>query len=226
MRAPRMRVAVVGDSTYGRVLANGMAEAGHSVSGLTDFDQALEYDALILAVADNLLARVVEQLRGRIRSGQIVIHTCLAQGVQALDDVETQGAVVAAMAPVTAERWALTAFDELGQTVAGLILGELGLTAVDKTDSERGPLAAYAAYTAMTSLIADYATYQLDHFIDVPETIIPPAPSDIDAAEVIFAYQFITEPGLRRAYVDAARRCGELADIDQLEIWALQEETR
>ncbi|WP_246818194.1 hypothetical protein [Corynebacterium sp. HMSC071F07] len=47
-----------------------------------------------------------------------------------------------------------------------------------------------------------------------------------ESAEIIAAYRGITEPGMRRAFVEAARRFGEVFRREELEMWALQEENR
>ena len=45
-------------------------------------------------------------------------------------------------------------------------------------------------------------------------------------AVVRFAYRGATDPGLRRSYVEVARRLGEVDGREELEMWALQEESR
>lgn len=123
MRAPRMRVAVFGASNAGRLLAGEMRTAGHTVEALSDLSELSNYQALIVAVGDARLAQAVDLLESYVHKGLIVFHTCLSRGVQVLDPLETKGCVVAAVAPYSAERWAVTTVDELGETVAELVLG-------------------------------------------------------------------------------------------------------
>jgi len=49
---------------------------------------------------------------------------------------------------------------------------------------------------------------------------------DMDTEEIIAAYRGATDPGLRRSYVEVARRLGEVDGREELEMWALQEESR
>ena len=49
---------------------------------------------------------------------------------------------------------------------------------------------------------------------------------DMDTEEIIAAYRGATDPGLRRSYVEVARRLGEVDSREDLEMWALQEESR
>lgn len=48
----------------------------------------------------------------------------------------------------------------------------------------------------------------------------------LESSEVIAAFRSLEEPGMRRAYLEAARRMGEVYHREELEMWALQEETR
>lgn len=223
MPAPRMRVAVFGDSAAGRALAEAMARAGHSVEPLRELECARDYDALVLAVGETRLPAAVAQLAPHVADNQICIHTCLSKGVQVMDELEIAGAVVIAAAPVSSTRWAVTALDELGETIAALIVSEIGAVAVAKTDAERGPLAARVEYARMLSRLADAAAADVQRHMD-SETQVEQMAPDLDAA--VAGLGHIEDPGLRRAYLEAARRVGEVDEVDELEMWAMQEESR
>ena len=117
MRPPRMRVALFGRSLAGFTLANAMERAGHEVQMLSDPAELSSFETLIIAVGDARLEATGELLEPHVHRGLIVFHTCLSRGVQVLDPLETHGCVVAALAPFTLKRWAVTTLDELGETV-------------------------------------------------------------------------------------------------------------
>ncbi|QNE90166.1 hypothetical protein H0194_04055 [Corynebacterium incognita] len=250
MTAPRMRVGVVGNEPVGHLMADGLSATGHTVVPLRSLADAAGVELVILAVSTPQLPRVVEQLAPHIRRSQIVWHTVLGKGAQALDDVETRGAVVIAGAPVTGmntglvpgmsvseepvpERWVVTALDELGETIAGLVVGELGGMVTVRTDAERPVLAAYVNYAWMSARVAAHAhaaMAELGLLEDAPALdtgLVEPSASDIIAGHAV-----LEDPGMRRAYLDVTRRYAEVTaetgepGAEELEMWALQEETR
>lgn len=113
-----MRIGVIGDSAPGKLFAERLAQAGHKVG------TAADAEALILAVEEDRLSVAIDEAAGFVSSGTIVMHTCLTRGAQALDALETRGAIVAAVCPVDDEAWAVDALDELGETVATLLVFE------------------------------------------------------------------------------------------------------
>lgn len=113
-----MRIGVIGDSAPGKLFAERLAQAGHK------FGTAADAEALILAVEEDRLPVAIDEAAGFVSSGTIVMHTCLTRGAQALDALETRGAIVAAVCPVDDEAWAVDALDELGETVATLLVFE------------------------------------------------------------------------------------------------------
>lgn len=113
-----MRIGVIGDSAPGKLFAERLAQAGHK------FGTAADAEALILVVEEDRLPVAIDEAAGFVSSGTIVMHTCLTRGAQALDALETRGAIVAAVCPVDDEAWAVDALDELGETVATLLVFE------------------------------------------------------------------------------------------------------
>lgn len=226
MTAPRMRIAVYGSSPAGLQLADGLAAAGHKVLPLRQLegtgagDGVADAQCVILAVSPGLLPRVVELVAPHVRDGQIFIHTSLAQGVQVLDDLETRGAIVIAAAPVSVDRWAVTFLDELGGTIAGLLLGELGATGIEVPDAERALLAARVTHAQMLGALAAEAAEGVRRMMDADTTV----GIDADHAQAIAAYPAVKDPGERRAFVEAARRYAEIEEIQELELWAIQED--
>ena len=224
MRPPRMRVALFGRSLAGFTLANAMERAGHGVQMLSDPAELASFEALIIAVGDARLEATVELLEPHVHHGLIVFHTCLSRGVQVLDPLETRGCVVAALAPFAHMRWAVTTLDELGETVVELNITEFRGEAVALSDAERPSFAARAYYAEMLRRLHISAAVDARFFPSAEEK--PMVGEDMDTEEIIAAYRGATDPGLRRSYVEVARRLGEVDGREELEMWALQEESR
>ena len=219
-----MRVALFGRSLAGFTLANAMERAGHEVQMLSDPAELASFEALIIAVGDARLEATVELLEPHVHHGLIVFHTCLSRGVQVLDPLETRGCVVAALAPFALMRWAVTTLDELGETVAELNITEFRGEAVALSDAERPSFAARAYYAEMLRRLHISAAVDARFFPSAEEK--PMVGEDMDTEEIIAAYRGATDPGLRRSYVEVARRLGEVDGREELEMWALQEESR
>ena len=220
MRPPRMRVALFGRSSAGINLAGEMARAGHEIVEISNPAELSSFEALIIAVGDARLDAAVELLEPHVHRGLIAVHTCLSRGVQVLDPLETRGCVVAALAPIVSGRWAATTLDELGETIVELIAGEFHADVLALSDAERAPFAARVYYADMLHRLQVPAAREAEFFAPTEEW--PPVGSDFDSQEVIAAYRGATDPGLRRSYVEVARRLGEVDGREELEMWALQ----
>ncbi|MDU7598802.1 MAG: hypothetical protein E7K46_00895, partial [Corynebacterium sp.] len=203
---------------------NAMERAGHEVQMLSDPAELASFEALIIAVGDARLEATVELLEPHVHHGLIVFHTCLSRGVQVLDPLETRGCVVAALAPFAHMRWAVTTLDELGETVVELNITEFRGEAVALSDAERPSFAARAYYAEMLRRLHISAAVDARFFPSAEEK--PMVGEDMDTEEIIAAYRGATDPGLRRSYVEVARRLGEVDGREELEMWALQEESR
>ena len=219
-----MRVALFGRSSAGINLAGEMARAGHEIVEISNPAELSSFEALIIAVGDARLDAAVELLEPHVHRGLIAVHTCLSRGVQVLDPLETRGCVVAALAPIVSGRWAATTLDELGETIVELIAGEFHADVLALSDAERAPFAARVYYADMLHRLQVPAAREAEFFAPTEEW--PPVGSDFDSQEVIAAYRGATDPGLRRSYVEIARRLGEVDGREELEMWALQEESR
>lgn len=148
--------------------------------------------------------------------------------------------------PLAGQKWAMSTLDELGETIGSLLLAECGAVAVEMTDAERPLLAAKVWLAGMSEVAAaaareeavrmlrgdaplqghtslqnhdsvrDHASVQ-DHARVFPEPI---------THDIMYGLAAVSEPAMRRAYVEAARRYAEIVGDVELEMWALQEETR
>ncbi len=232
MRAPRMRVGVYGDSRTSS-LPDLLSQVGHDVSYM-DYDPTPptfeELDMVVLEVRDPLLEPAIESLAERARRGQIFIHTSLQHGVQVMDPLEVTGAVVIAMGELSPTRWAVSTVDELGDTIAELLLGELGASGVPCTDEERVRLAAAITYVeAVNSLSLDAMRLLGDVVGDIQEA------DDIashrsrlvripEIAALRAQWLSIDNPGQARAFRQVLRRVAETHHNQDAELWAIQEE--
>lgn len=232
MRAPRMRVGVYGDSRTSS-LPDLLSQVGHDVSYM-DYDPTPpafeELDMVVLEVRDPLLEPAIERLAERARRGQIFVHTSLQHGVQVMDPLEVTGAVVIAMGELSPTRWAVSTVDELGDTIAELLLGELGASGVPCSDEERVRLAAAITYVeAVNSLALDAMRLLGDVVGDIQEA------DDITAhrsrlirlpevGSLREQWQSIDDPGQARAFRQVLRRVAETHHNQDAELWAIQEE--
>lgn len=228
MPAPRMRVGWFGRENRLRALLDAQ---GHEIADLHAPADAVDCEAIVISAAEAQLEGLVDALEPHIRRGQIVIHTNIGLGVQVLDPLEVHGALAMAIAHVGADRWVVTTSDELAQGIAEVLLFESGQVTLPKTDAERVEIAPKIAYAQMVRQLARAAHRDLKEVLD--EEAVPPSEADgeflaprIETSDIYSAFQSITDPGFRKAFVEAARRVGEIERNMELEMWGLQEELR
>lgn len=235
MPAPRMRVGVYGDSRMSS-LPELLSSVGHDVSYM-DYGPVPpafeELDLVVLEVRSTLLESAIEKLAEKARRGQIFIHTSVAHGVQIMDPLEVTGALVIALGELSRERWVGTCLDELGETVANLLVGEFGASVFHVTDEERVRIAAALTYIGATkSLYGDAMRLLADVLGDVQEAddIAEQVPRTIRLPDIAGAaglraqWESVADPGQARAFRQATRRVAELQRNQDVELWAIQEE--
>ncbi|MQA14594.1 MAG: DUF2520 domain-containing protein [Pseudonocardiaceae bacterium] len=161
-RPARLAVGVVSAGRVGSVLGAALAGAGHTVVGasavsreslrraadllpetpvLPPDEVARRSDLVLLAVPDDVLPGLVSGLAstGSFRAGQIVVHTCGAQGVDVLDPAAAAGVLPLALHPVmtftgraedlqrvAASCVGVTTADETGWSVGEALVVEMG----------------------------------------------------------------------------------------------------
>lgn len=234
MRAPRMTVGVFIDETSRSTFASDLADVGHTVTELIDPADAADYELIVLSVAESALPELVDVLSARARRGQIYIHTALGYDVQVLDPLETSGAIVGAAYELSRQHWVTDAVDELGETIVGLLIGELGGTGIQLRPTQRTRLAAALTYlgfartvkadatsllfeaTGSTAIVEDLAAEPQHHGLATID-----GPSGLEAQ-----YGALEDPGVRRAFRELVRRSAEQTRADDAELWAIQQEGR
>ena len=233
MQAPRLRTGVLGEDPEGHRLARGLAEVGHSVEVLEDPASAADYELVIVSTPAEELPDMVEQLSARARKGQIYLHTCLPLGAQVFDPLEPSGAVVIAAHPLTSRLWAVGAVDELGETIVELLIGELGGTAPLIPDSQRARLAAGVTYASFVETVRQDAVTLLSEALGNVERAREIAgepgrqrrlPNVSGPGGIVDQQKTIEDPGVARIFRELARRTAELTRVDDVELWAIQEE--
>lgn len=218
MTAPRMRVAVWGDSRAGINFALRLEMAGHTIEKLEDPAQLDRFDALILAATARELEGAVGDVEKHVRPKQIVIHTSLLAGVEALDELETRGCLTIAAAPL-GDSYAVGTLDEVADTVIGLLLSEIHQTAETVPAAQRAERAARLYYAEMLGALSVWAAIKAG----IIENLMGSA-FDLDADDIIAAYPAAVELGMARNYRDVARMVGEQEKIEELELWAVRKE--
>lgn len=213
-----MRVAVWGNSRAGLNFARRLEWAGHTVEQIEDPAQLGRFDALILAVTAGELEKAVEDAAKHVRPRQIVIHTSLLAGVEALDELETRGCVTIAAAPL-GDSYAVGTLDEVSETVIGLLLSEIHQTSETVSEAQRAERAARLYYAEMLRVLHCRAMLAAKIIDDFPSHV-----PKVDTGDIIDAYPAARELGLARNYRDVARMVGEQEKIEELELWALRKE--
>jgi predicted short-subunit dehydrogenase-like oxidoreductase (DUF2520 family) len=123
MDPTRLGVGVIGAGRVGPVIAQALAGAGHALVGITkpsdgdservtsvvpgvvflDAEQLVERSQLVvLAVPDHVLVDLVKgvALAGAWQQGQIVLHTSIRHGLDALEPARAAGAIPIAVHPL------------------------------------------------------------------------------------------------------------------------------
>lgn len=227
MTPPRMTVGYLADGTDRTGFDTALTNLGHTVVALDDESSAADYELVVLAVAAEKLPALAESLSARARRGQIYLHTALSFGVQVLDPLEANGAVVGAVTPLDEDYFLVDAFDELGYTVIELLLGELGVRAVNVSDSQRKRLLAGLTYARFAQTVVDDASLVLTEALgnpdlarDITQAQLRTAP-ELTLEDLITQYEALAEPGRARAFRDMARRWAEQTNAHDIELWAM-----
>jgi predicted short-subunit dehydrogenase-like oxidoreductase (DUF2520 family) len=211
---PRLRVGVISAGRVGAVLGAALRRAGHevvAVSGVSDTslrraeellpgvpvsppdEVAARADLVLLSVPDDVLPGLVRGLvtTGSLRSGQIIVHSCGAHGVDVLSPAAEIGALPLALHPAMTftgraedvERLATScmaitasAEDEAAWHVAEALALELGTEPVRVPEVARPLYHAALAHGAnhLMTLVNECASLLRDAGIEPAERVMAP----------------------------------------------------
>lgn len=230
MRGPRLRVGVLADEHDEIDLGRQLAAVGHEVSWLHHVDEVHDRELILLSVRDEDLPDLVEELSPGARRGQIYLHTSIGYGAQVLDPLEPTGALVVAAHPLNEKLWAVGAVDELGETVVELLVGELGGQALTIAETQRNRLAAAMSYVGFVETVRTDAFTLLAEALGNEDRALAITgqlrqghqPTGVES--VLRELAAIQDPGRARSYRELTRRAAELSGMQDIELWAIQEE--
>jgi len=226
--APRLLVgAVFGESP----LAFELERAGHIVRPIDaerDPGAIAHVDLVLLEGSADEVRWAAAQLAPYARPRQMFLHTVLEEGAQLLDDVETAHAIVMCAHNLFGEVWVTSAADEVGETVVGLLLAEVGGTSMRINDADRLTVAAAQELRALEFTVRDDALEVLSSVLPDFDAVAPQFLEAPPAAHGAFGPEELDKliaalptPGVRRLFVDLQRRRGELAQDVDIELWVM-----
>lgn len=227
---PRLMVGtVLGESA----LTVELERAGHTVRAIDaehDPGQVQHVDLVLIDTAEAEDVRwAAAQLAPYARPRQMFLHTVLEQGPQLLDDVETAQAIVMCAHNVFGNIWVTSAADEVGETVVGLLMAEIGGTCLRISDTHRRAIAAAQELRALESTVRDDALEIMEAAIPdftavADDFLAAPAASHraYGPAELDQLLGALPDPGVRRLFVDLQRRRAELRQDTDIELWVIQ----
>lgn len=248
---PRLRVGVVSAGRVGAVLGAALRRAGHDLVAVAAVSEASlgraeellagvpvcppdevvrRADLVLLAVPDDVLSGMVHGLvaTGSLRSGQIVMHTSGAHGVEVLAPAVEAGALPVALHPAMTftgrpedvERLssacvAVTALeqDEAAWNVAEVLALELGAEPVRVPGEARGLYHAALTHGAnhLSTLVNECAQLLRDAGIEAADRLMAPLLSASLDNALRYGDRALTGPvsrgdaGTVRAHLDALR---------------------
>lgn len=226
---PRLVVGAIFGETP---LAVKLEHAGHAVITIdvNEDPGAITHVDLVLIDGEGDAVRWgVEKLHAYARPRQMFLHTALDAGTQLLDDVETTHAIVMCAHNLFGEVWVSSAADELGETVVGLLIAEIGGVNLPINDADRPAIAAAQRLRALENVVR-FDAYDLlratvpgvEVFSDELLSAPPSALQSVNTVELDRIAEGISDRGVLRLFVDLQRRQGEQTLSTDVELWAFE----
>lgn len=218
--------AVFGHTRFAQQLERA-GHAVHQIDPLEDPGAIQHVDLVLLDGGGDGVAWAASKLAAHARPRQMFLHTALAHGPQLLDDVETSQAIVMCAHNLFGDVWVTAAADELGETVVGLLVNEVGGTNVPIGDGQRAGMVASQRMRALERTLRNDAYLQLTATLPAAELMQAefmaaeaPEPEELEPAELERIFAAIEDPGVRRLFVDVERRRAEQMQSTDAELWA------
>ena len=225
---PRLLVGAVFGATP---LAERFERAGHTVRPLDIHDDpgaVAHVDLVLLDGPSADIRTACERVADHARPRQMFLHTALEEGQQLLDDVETSHAITMCAHNIFDNVWVTSAADELGETVVGLLVAEIGGVSLRIPDQARPVIAAAQELRAMEAVVRDDALELLTQAVPGFDAVAPQflqAPAGPrttrSPARLEQLVQAVPDPGAKRLFVDLVRRRGEVDGDTDTELWAI-----
>ena len=226
MTQPRLTIGVLGDKETVELFERG----GHTVRPINGDGDHLDVDMIVLDVPGIPLEIMVDRWLGEVRRGQLVLHTSLEYGVQVLDPLEVQGAIVMAAHRVWKDFWVASAADEIGESVLSLLIPEMGGNLTMIEDSQRPAIMAGKRMLKLVDVARQDAFSLLAQALpavelEVDEYWTLPGEGQnlqVNVPQLEQMYQTIEDPGVGRLFVELVRREASRSSATAVELWAME----
>ncbi|MDK8796897.1 hypothetical protein QP994_03245 [Corynebacterium sp. MSK044] len=225
MTQPRLTVGVLGDQETVELFEL----AGHTARQINGDGDHLDVDMIVLDVPGVPLEVMVDRWLSEVRRGQLVMHTSLEYGVQVLDPLEVQGAIVMAAHRVWKDFWVASAADEVGESVLSLLIPEMGGNLTMIEDAQRPVIMAgkrmldlvdearLDAFELLTQAVPAIGL-ELDEYWTLPGE---GQNLQVDVPHLEQMYHTIEDPSIGRLFVELERRQAARRGSSSVELWAM-----
>lgn len=225
MTQPRLTVGVLGDQETVELFER----AGHTARQINGDGDHLDVDMIVLDVPGVPLEVMVDRWLSEVRRGQLVMHTSLEYGVQVLDPLEVQGAIVMAAHRVWKDFWVASAADEVGESVLSLLIPEMGGNLTMIEDAQRPVIMAgkrmldlvdearLDAFELLTQAVPAIGL-ELDEYWTLPGE---GQNLQVDVPHLEQMYHTIEDPSIGRLFVELERRQAARRGSSSVELWAM-----
>lgn len=226
MTQPRLTIGVLGDKETVELFERG----GHTVRPINGDGDHLDVDMIVLDVPGIPLEIMVDRWLDEVRRGQLVLHTSLEYGVQVLDPLEVQGAIVMAAHRVWKDFWVASAADEVGESVLSLLIPEMGGNLTMIEDSQRPAIMAGKRMLKLVDVARQDAFSLLAQALPAVELefdeywTLPGEGQNlqVNVPQLEQMYQTIEDPGVGRLFVELVRREASRSSAAAVELWAME----
>lgn len=193
--------------------------------------EAVGFDLIVLAIPGDM-EEFVDKLVPYVHRGQLVMHAALEHGIQVLDPLETEGAIVMAAHPLFDNYYVAAAADEIGEAAVTVIIEEVGGKAYFVSDEDRAKLEVVRTLRSMEALLKGEAQAILEKAFPGQREILDahfdaeakPYMGVTNSAALDRMYAEIDNPLLAKAFVDLIWMYSASDTTTEPELWALNKQ--